>query len=322
MAQGGAEALWYTAPGQAEIRPEPPGEGAVRVRALFSAVSRGTERLVFSGAVPESEFERMRAPHMGGTFPFPVKYGYAIVGQVEDGPQDLVGRVVFALHPHQTVFWTAADAVVPVPIQVPGERAVLAANMETALNAVWDAQPGPADHIAVVGGGVVGVLVARLCARIPGTHVTLVDIAPERETVAHAFGLAFAAPDAAPRNCDLVVHTSGSSAGLATALDLAGDEATVLEVSWYGTRDVTAPLGAAFHSRRLKLISSQVGKVAPSHRARWTHRRRLGAALELLGEPGLDRLVSRPVPFRELPERLPKILSPESDALCPLISYL
>jgi hypothetical protein len=318
---GSPEALWYTEPGKAEIRPEPPGDGAVRVRALFGAISRGTERLVFSGGVPESEFERMRAPHMGGRFPFPVKYGYATVGQVEDGPRDLIGRVVFALHPNQTVFTVAEDAVMPVPIAVPGERAVLAANMETALNGVWDAQPGPADHIAVVGGGVLGMLVARLCVRIPGAHVTLVDIAPARADTARSLGIGFAAPDAAPRDCDLVVHTSGSNAGLATALELAGDEATILELSWYGARDVTATLGGAFHSRRLKLISSQVGKVAPSHRTRWPHRRRLAAALDLLADPVLDRLIARPVAFRDLPDKLPQILAPESDALCPLISY-
>lgn len=317
----GAEALWYTAPGRAEIRPEAPGTGAVRVRTLYSAISRGTERLVFAGAVPESEHGRMRAPHMGGEFPFPVKYGYAAVGRVEEGPQELLGRLVFALHPHQTVFTVPVHAVLPVPIAVPAERAVLAANMETALNAVWDARPGPADQVAVVGGGVVGVLVARLCARMPGTHVTLVDVAPGRADLARAFGLGFASPEAAPQDCDLVVHASGSGAGLATALALAGDEATVLEMSWYGAREVAAPLGGAFHSRRLRLVSSQVGKVAPSHRARWSHRRRLAAALELLADPALDRLIAPPTPFRALPGRLAQILSPEGDALCPLIDY-
>ncbi|MCZ7660675.1 MAG: zinc-binding alcohol dehydrogenase [Xanthobacteraceae bacterium] len=317
----GAEALWYTAPGRAEIRPEAPGTGAVRVRTLYSAISRGTERLVFAGAVPESEHGRMRAPHMGGEFPFPVKYGYAAVGRVEEGPQELLGRLVFALHPHQTVFTVPVHAVLPVPIAVPAERAVLAANMETALNAMWDARPGPADQVAVVGGGVVGVLVARLCARMPGTHVTLVDVAPGRADLARAFGLGFASPEAAPRDCDLVVHASGSGAGLATALALAGDEATVLEMSWYGAREVAAPLGGAFHSRRLRLVSSQVGKVAPSHRARWSHRRRLAAALELLADPALDRLIAPPTPFRALPGRLAQILSPEGDALCPLIDY-
>ena len=237
MAEETAQALWYVAPGRAEIRRErvaAPAAGEVLVRAVHGALSRGTERLVFSGRVPASEFERMRAPHMGGSFPFPVKYGYATVGRVEHGPPELKDRLVFALHPHQTAFTVPATAVVPVPERLPPTRAVLAANMETALNAVWDAAPGPADRIAVVGAGVVGALVAWLCGQLPGTEVTLIDIAPERARAAAALGVGLAAPEAAPRDCALVVHASGRAAGLTTALGLAGLEATVLEMSWYG----------------------------------------------------------------------------------------
>ena len=324
MAEETAQALWYIAPGRAEIRRErvaAPAAGEVRVRAVHGALSRGTERLVFAGRVPPSEFERMRAPHMGGNFPFPVKYGYATVGRVEHGPPELKDRLVFALHPHQTVFSVPVTAVVPVPDRLPPARAVLAANMETALNAVWDAAPGPADRIAVVGAGVVGALVAWLCGQMPGTEVTLIDIAPERARLAAALGVGLAAPEAAPRDCDLVVHASGSAAGLTTALGLAGMEATVLEMSWYGAGDIAAPLGGAFHSRRLKLISSQVGQIAPSHRPRWTHRRRIAAALDLLADPRLDALLAPAVPFVELPVRVPEILAPVSPILCQLIDY-
>ncbi len=321
--QHSAEALWYVAPGRAEIRPEPgriPALGELCVRALYGALSRGTERLVLSGRVPESEYERMRAPFMGGAFPFPVKYGYSIVGRVEDGPAE-AGKVVFALYPHQDRFTLPADAVVPLPDGIPPSRAVLAANMETALNGMWDASPGPADRIAVVGAGVLGALVARLCARLPAAQVTLVDIDPRREALARALGVDFAAPEAAPGDCDLVVHASASAAGLATALRLAGEEATVLELSWYGADDVAVPLGKAFHSRRLQLVSSQVGNVAPSHRARWSRRRRLAAALALLADPALDALLAPAIAFRDLPSRLPDILAPASGILCQLIRY-
>src|ERR1700688_503705 len=255
-----AQALWYSGCGHAEIRQEtlaPPGADEVRVRALYGAVSRGNEALVLAGRVPESEFERMRAPFMAGHFPFPVKYGYATVGRIEAGAEDLIGRTVFTLHPHQDLFNIPAGAAILLPENLPPQRAVLAANMETALNAVWDAAPGPADRIAVVGAGVVGALVAWLCSQLPGAQVTLIDIAPERASLAATLGVGLAAPEAAPGDCDLVVHASGSPAGLATALGLAGNEATVLEMSWYGDGDVPAPLGGAFHSRRLKLISSQ-----------------------------------------------------------------
>jgi NADPH:quinone reductase-like Zn-dependent oxidoreductase len=319
-----AEALWYSRPGQAEIRQEalaPPGAGEVRVRALFGAVSRGTEALVLAGRVPESEFERMRAPFMAGTFPFPVKYGYATVGRIEGGPEALRERTVFTLHPHQNFFNIPASAAVVLPENLPPQRAVLAANMETALNAVWDAAPGPADRIAIVGAGVVGSLVAYLCGRLPGADVTLVDINPARAELAQALGVSFARPERAKGDCDLVVHASGNAAGLDTALALAGEEATVLEMSWYGDAPVTALLGGAFHSRRLRLISSQVGQIAPSHRPRWTHGRRLAAALALLTDPRLDALLAPPVAFRDLARRLPDILDAKSGMLCQSITY-
>src|SRR5271165_5904999 len=274
------KALWYVEPGMAELRDErvAPGPGDVCVRAHFGAISRGTEALIFAGRVPETEYVRMRGPHMGGVFPFPVKYGYAIVGAVEAGPPHLHGRMVFALHPHQDVFAVPIDAFAPLPDGVPPQRAVLAANMETALNALWDGAPGPADRIAVIGAGVVGALVAYLCGRLAGSEVTLIDIDPARAPLARALGVRFASPDAAPKDCDVVFHASGAPNGLATALELAGDEAKVIELSWYGEAEVPLALGGAFHSRRLSIISSQVGKVAPSHRLRWTSARRMAAA--------------------------------------------
>ena len=319
-----AEALWYIGPGQAEIRQEtlvPPGADDVRVRALFGALSRGTEALVYGGRVPESEYERMRAPFMAGTFPFPVKYGYATVGRIEKGPEALLGRAVFTLHPHQDLFNVPARAAIALPEDVPPRRAVLAANMETALNAVWDAAPGPADRIAVVGAGVVGSLVAYLCGRLPGAEVTLIDINPARAELARALGVGFAGPEAANGDCDLVVHASGHASGLDTALVLAGDEATVLELSWYGDAPVTASFGGAFHSRRLRLVSSQVGRIAPSHRPRWTHARRLAAAIALLADARLDALLAPAVAFHDLARRLPDLLAAGNGDLCQPITY-
>ncbi len=320
-----AQALWYLDAGRAELRAEellPPAPGIVRVRALHGALSRGTEALVFDGRVPPSEFERMRAPFMGGAFPFPVKYGYSVVGRVETGPAELRDRLVFALHPHQDRFDIPAGAAVPLPEDLPPARAILAANMETALNAVWDAEPKPGERIAIVGAGAVGLLVGFLCRRlIADADVTLIDINPARAAIARALNLRFAAPDEAPAECDLVVHTSASAAGLATALNLARDEAIVLELSWFGAGDVAVSLGGAFHSRRLRLVSSQVGKVAPSHRANWTHRARLEAALAYTADPRLDALIAPAVPFNDLPARLPQILAPGSGVLCQRIDY-
>jgi len=264
-----AEALWYSRPGQAEIRQETlaaPGVDEVRVRALYGAISRGTEALVLAGRVPTSEFERMRAPFMAGHFPFPVKYGYATVGRIEDGPEALLGRPVFTLHPHQDLFNVPASAAIPLPADIPPQRAVLAANMETALNAVWDAAPGPADRIAVVGAGVVGALVAYLCGRLPGAEVTLIDINPARKAIADRLGVGFAGSADAPRDQDLVINTSGSDAGLQLALELVVTDGEVIEASWYADRSATLMLGGDFHSRRLTIRSSQVGAVAARRR--------------------------------------------------------
>jgi hypothetical protein len=312
-----ARALWYVGPGQAEIRDEPLGspDGLVRVRATWGAISRGTESLIAAGRVPPTEYQRMRAPFMAGSFPFPVKYGYATVGTVEGS------ATVFALHPHQTLFDVPAEAAVPVPANVPARRAVLAANMETALNAVWDAGAGPFGRVAVVGAGVVGALTGFLCSTLASADVTLVDINPARAPVARALGLAFALPDDAPGECDLVFHASARGAGLATALALARDEVTILELSWYGDTPVAVPLGGAFHSRRLRLVASQVGKVAPSHRRDWSPRRRLEQAIGLLADARLDVLLEPPIAFADLPARLPAVLAPGSSTLCQVIAY-
>ncbi|MGL4727700.1 MAG: zinc-dependent alcohol dehydrogenase, partial [Bosea sp. (in: a-proteobacteria)] len=232
-----AQALWYTGAGECVLKPETlpvMRAGEALVKMLWSGISRGTERLVFHGRVPTSEHARMRGPHQQGDFPGPVKYGYCAVGEVIEGPADLKGRAVFVLHPHQQEFIVAADMLTPLPDELPPRRAVLAANVETALNGLWDSGAGAGDRIVVIGGGVVGLLVAWLASRLPGADVTLVDIDASRASMAHDFGFGFALPDAAPREADVVIHTSASAAGLALALDCAGLEASIVELSWHG----------------------------------------------------------------------------------------
>lgn len=295
--------------------------GQLRIRATHTALSRGTESLIHAGLVPEAEYERMKSPLMEGTFPFPVKYGYCAVGRVLDGPSDWHGKAVFCLGPHQTVFDAPIGLVQPIPDGVPLARAVLAANMETALNAVWNGAAGPSDKIAVVGAGVVGALTAYLCGRLPGASVTLVDIRENRAQLASCLGVNFASPDQAPKECDIVFHASASTAGLTTALSLAGNESDVVELSWYGDKAVATPLGGAFHSKQLRLVSSQVGHMAPSRRARWNYARRLQAALQLLTDGNLDALLEPSIDFEALAQRIPDLLSPDADILCQLIRY-
>ena len=319
-----ARAFWLREPGAGEIRAEPlppPGEDEALVRTRFSGISRGTETLVFRGEVPPAEHQRMRAPFQSGDFPAPVKYGYSSVGVVEQGPPDLVGREVFCLYPHQDRYVVPAGALQPLPDGVPAGRAVLAANLETAVNALWDAPPRVGDRVAVVGAGTVGCAVAWLAGRIPGTRVELVDTDPARAAVAEALGARFAHPDAVSAGCDLVVHASASAEGLATALAAAGPEATVLELSWYGSRAPAIPLGANFHAGRLLLRSSQVGSVAPAQRPRWTHAARLRLALSLLRDPVLDVLVSGEDRFDDLPAVMAGLAAAGAGALCHRLRY-
>jgi len=312
-----AQALWCIAPDRAEIRPAAMGEG-VAVQALFSGISRGTERLVSKGQVPVSEHDRMRGPGMEGTFPFPVKYGYCSVGRVLEGPME--GRCVFALFPHQTLYKLPQSSLTLLPEALPPERAVLAANMETALNILWDSGAAAGDRVAVIGAGVVGALVARLAAALPGADVTLVDINAERATLAEELSVAFARPEAAPQDCDVVIHTSASEAGLELALSIAGQGATVVEASWHGDTQVSVPLGGPFHSRRLRLISSQVGHLPADRLPRWSYARRMAKALELLCDPVLDVLISGETDFTALPAAYGDILA-APETLCHRIRY-
>jgi threonine dehydrogenase-like Zn-dependent dehydrogenase len=315
-------AFWLREPGHGEIRsvdlPEP-GDGDVLVRTVYSAVSRGTEALVFRGGVPASQHDIMRAPFQEGDFPAPVKYGYLNVGEVEHGPADLVGRTVFCLYPHQTRYVVPATAVTVVPDRVPAARAVLAGTVETALNAVWDAAPQVGDRIAVVGAGMVGASVAAILGRLPAVRVQLVDIDAGRAKIAEAIGVDFAVPEEALGDCDLVVHASASEAGLGRALELLRPEGVCVELSWYGDRRVAVPLGEWFHSRRLTIRGSQVGTVSPNRPRSYAER--LAVALELLADPGFDALVTSECRFDELPAELPAMISDEPSSLCLRVTY-
>ena len=319
-----AMAYWIAAPGRGELRlqtvPEPAADEVI-VQTLYSGVSRGTEALVFAGAVPQSEWQRMRAPFQEGDFPTPVKYGYANVGRVTGGVPALIGQTVFCLYPHQSHYVVPVSAVQVLPQDVPPARAVLAANLETAVNAIWDAQVLPGDEVRVVGGGSIGLLTAWLASRIAGCTVQLIDTQPQRAVIAQHLGFDFALPEAARAQADVVFHASGTQQGLTLALSLAGFEAFVTELSWYGDRPVSLALGGAFHSQRLRLQASQVGSVASAQRPRWNHARRLGLALRLLQDDALDVLINSSGRFAELPVDMPRLAQAAGDVIMHRVSY-
>jgi threonine dehydrogenase-like Zn-dependent dehydrogenase len=315
-------AFWLREPGHGELRPvelPSPGPDDVLVRTLYSAVSRGTEALVFRGGVPENQHDIMRAPFQEGDFPAPVKYGYLNVGTVESGPPHLEGRTVFCLYPHQTRYVVPATAVTVVPDDVPAKRAVLAGTVETAVNAVWDAMPQVGDRIAVVGAGMVGSSVAAVLAGIPAARVQLVDVDPQRADIAHRLNVEFATPDQARTDVDLVIHASATEGGLTRALELLRPEGVCVEMSWYGDRRVSLPLGEWFHSRRLTIRSSQVGTVSPN-RPR-TYAQRLETALDLLVDARFDALVTDECRFDDLPAALPEVINREPSSLGLRVTY-
>jgi threonine dehydrogenase-like Zn-dependent dehydrogenase len=292
----------------------------VAVRTLYTGISRGTETLVFNGKIPPGEYTRMRAPHQEGSFPFPVKYGYSAVGLVEEGPDDLIGKTVFALHPHQDIFLLEPQDVHVLPEGLPASRAVLAANMETALNIVWDAQIAPGDRVVVFGAGVVGLLVGYLASRIVGTDVTICDTDPAKSELAEQLGIGFLSPDKLHGEYDCLINASGAANALAQALQLAGFESRVIEASWYGDAEVQIPLGGDFHAKRLSIVGSQVGSLPPNRRARWDPKRRMAKALELLLDERLDCLISGETRFDDLTNHYAAILGTPS-TLCHRIIY-
>ena len=300
--------------------------GDVLVRARYSGISRGTEALVFNGRVPPSQYAAMRAPFQQGDYPGPVTCGYSSVGEVEETRRRRARR---ARRPNRVLPPSAPGpvpragltAVTPVPDGVPAARAVLAANMETAVTITWDARPGPGDRIVVIGAGVVGLLAAWLCRQAPAAEVTVVDVNPAREAAAGALGLAFAGEPPPGADADIVIHASGQPDGLRAALESAGVEGTIVEASWYGTRAVPLPLGEAFHARRLTIRSSQVGRIPPARAPRWSHARRLRLALELLRDDALDALITGESRFAELPAVLARLSRGPGAALCHRISY-
>ncbi|HIE95249.1 MAG TPA: zinc-binding alcohol dehydrogenase [Acidobacteria bacterium] len=315
-----AQQFWIQSPGHGEIVQATLGaacEGDVLVAARYSGISRGTESLVFRGDVPSSLYADMRAPFQEGEFPGPVKYGYSSVGDVIEGPAEWRGRSVFCLFPHQDRYRVPIAAVTPLPADVPAPRAVLAANMETAVNVAWDAGPSVGDRVVVVGAGVVGLLVAWLFRHMAGIDLTVVDLNPARAEVADALGLSCVTEPPVDTDADLVVHASGQPEGLVTALSVAG----VVEASWYGTRQVRLPLGERFHARRLTLRSSQVGRLSPTRVPRWTHGRRLALALDLLRADELDVLISGESRFDELPAVMASLAEEPGDTLCHRIRY-
>lgn len=318
-----AQAYWVTESGHGELRPEAiptPGPQEALVRTLYSGVSRGTERVVHEGRVPERVADLMHAPHQEGDFPGPVKYGYLSVGVVEHGPDTWIGKTVFSLHPHQDFYVVPTNQLTAIPDDVPARRAVLTGIVEVAINALWEAGPRLGDRVAVVGGGLVGGVLATILRKYPLGRLQLVDADADKRNLAEKLNINFALPDEAENDCDIVFHCSASNEGLKLSLQLAGDDSDVIELSWFADKEVTLPLGEDFHARRLTIRSSQVGAVALPRRHRRTNAQRLQLAAATLKDPVFDTFLSSECQFQNLPTSLVKLFE-KPGGFCHVVAY-
>ena len=317
---------WVTRPRKGELRIKQDvhgrGDDMSWVRTEYSGISVGTERLVGLGEVPPECTKHMPCRYMEGDLALPVKYGYCLVGTAIEGA--LAGERLFVMHPHQDHALIENAHATVLPASVPARRAVLIPNMETALNAVWDAELGPDENAVVVGAGAVGILVAYVLWRNFGRPVPLADIDPARSKLAS--GLPWLRQSTAPEDLEtggaqVAFHASGYGTGLQSALNAVGFEGRVIELSWYGIREVHLALGADFHYRRKRIQASQVAAIAPARRATHDYAARLRVALELLDHPDLDRLLGEPVPFDDMPTLMAEMYAGATTSPLPVIGY-
>jgi 2-desacetyl-2-hydroxyethyl bacteriochlorophyllide A dehydrogenase len=331
-----ARALWFAAPRTATLREEsvpPPGPGEVRVETVASAVSSGTEMLVYRGEVPQHL--PLDLPTLRGTYGFPIKYGYAAAGRVFDmGPgveQFSVGDPVFVHHPHQEVFVVPARMPVRLPEGLDPLLGVFVANLETAINVVHDTPLRLGESALVLGGGVVGQLVARLLRLAGAGAVLVVDPLHMRRELAVAAGADHALgveglnervkEITGGRGVDVAVEASGSGAALQAAIEAVALEGTVVVASWYGTRPVTLDLGGHFHRGRVRLRSSQVGRLDPALAPRWDRDRRTETAVALLDKLKLGNLISHRLPFDRAAEAYPLLDERPGEAVQVVFTY-
>jgi 2-desacetyl-2-hydroxyethyl bacteriochlorophyllide A dehydrogenase len=313
-----ALSVWLAQPRRVELRHEEVAEvgpGDVCIEAIVSAISHGTEMLVFRGQVPKAL--ELDLPTLRGSFAFPIKYGYASVGRVVEAGAEVrgltIGDAVFVHHPHQSAYVVPAALPIRLPDSLDPSLGVFLANVETAANVVLDAAPRLGERVAVFGQGVVGLLITQLLRRTGVSLIMVVDPVARRRELACQLGadVALAPDDVAAGNIralsdelgvDLAIEASGNTTALDQALEAVAFGGTVVVCSWYGTKVVPLSLGGAFHRRRLRIQSSQVSTIDAALQPRWTHQRRLALARDLLPRLELSSLISHRFPVEQAAE--------------------
>lgn len=330
-------AVWFPRARAVELRRESVpqlGPGDVRVEAVASAISHGTEMLVYRDQVPDGL--ELDLPTLRGAFAFPIKYGYASVGQVVEIGSDVrgpkVGEMVFVHHPHQSEYVVPATMPIRLPAGVDPTLGVFLANIETAVNIVMDAAPRLGERVAVFGQGVVGLLITQLVRRTGASQILVVEPVEKRRELASQVGADTALSphgDVAARirdltdgaGVDLAIEASGHPAALNQALDSVAFGGTIVVCSWYGTKPVPLMLGGAFHRRRLRIVSSQVSTIDAALQPRWTHPRRMSLARDLLPQLELSSLISHRIPVQHAEEAFALVDQHPEEAVQVVLTY-
>lgn len=312
-----SQAVFFTAPRQVEVLEEavpPLGEHALLIQSLCSAISPGTERLIYRGEFPEDMPKDETLPALQGRFVYPFRYGYSVVGKVistgKNTKPTWKDRIVFVFHPHASIFIVKEEEVLEVPEDIPADKAIFLPNLETALNLVMDGKPMIGEEVVLFGQGVVGLLTTFLLAQHPLHQLITLDCYAKRRELSIQYGAQFSLDvqerttqeklrELLPFGADLVYELSGSPEALDEAIEISGFAGRVVIGSWYGKKRASLNLGGHFHRHRITLISSQVSSIHPSLSGRWDKKRRFQLAWEMLRKIETHRLITHRFPLSE-----------------------
>jgi 2-desacetyl-2-hydroxyethyl bacteriochlorophyllide A dehydrogenase len=335
-----ATSVWFTSPRLVELRESTvrtPGAGEVRIGALFSGISHGTEMMAYRGEVPAELPLDSTLASLQGSFSFPIKYGYANVGRVLDVGQGVEefadGDLVFAFNPHETCFTISAANVIKLPRELEPRTGVFVANTETALNSVWDATPRLGERALVIGQGVVGLLITQLLRKAGASLIVTADLYDKRRDLSIRAGADLTVDPSSNSltqrvleatgglGADVVIEASGQPRALNDAIACTAPEGRIVVVSWYGTKPAELNLGGDFHRKRLTIKSSQVSNLDPSLAPRWTIPRRRSLAVQYLSELTLDGLITQVFPFHQASDAYKVIDNQPADVVQVLLDY-
>lgn len=295
--------LWHISDTDSVLRRSQaePDSTELIVQSCYSLISAGTEKNVSMGLVPEQIADQMKVPFMKGKFPFPVSYGYSLVGKIIKGPQNLANRYVHLLHPHHDFALVEEQDIFLIPEVIPPKRAVFASNMETVVNAIWDSKPQLGDQILIAGFGTVGALLALTLSQYPGIDIKIKEINPERKKFAIACGMETIDDHNSTTQFDISYHCTGSEKGLQYCIDHTKTEGKIMELSWYGNKFVSINLGSTFHTGRKKIIATQVSTIPDDKNSSWDFRKRKDLVFKLLQNEIYDTLPCFEIPFIDSP---------------------